>query len=252
MTSGFTRSLPALGAAAIVVFALPTLARVENNDTISACISKDGRVRIVSSATGREEGRERHESRCHREERLVTWNTAGPQGPPGPRGEPGVPGDRGEHGPPGPGFSGIQYYTVGNGDLRPVGGGLFGTSFAPPPGGTFSTAAAPLLAGIHLPQHAQVLEVRAHVFDNSASDATIELIEQALSDGNATILSSVASTGAAAAPYSIDVAPAMPHVVDNARFHYFVRAAPAPVWTATTLQILAVTIAYRLEANPGS
>ena len=180
---------------------------------------------------------------------MITWNVTGSQGPPGPPGPQGPPGNQGS---PGPGFSGIQYYTVGNGDLRPVGGGNFGTSFAPPPGGTFSTAAAPLLAGVHLPQSAQVLAIRAHVFDNSTSDVTIELIEQALPDGNALLVSSVASTGAAGTPYSIDAAPAMPHLVDNAQFHYFVRVLPAPGWTATTLQVLGVTIAYTLLPIPGS
>lgn len=249
MTSRFARSLSVFGAAALVVLALPTITHGENTGRITACISKDGRVRIVSAAETREAGRRRHGSLCHRGERLVTWNIAGPQGPPGPRGEPGIQGERGL---PGPGFSGTQYYTVGNGDLRPAGGGIFGTSFAPPPGGTFSTAAAPLLAGVHLPQHARVLAIRAHVFDDSTSDVTIELIEQALPDGNALLVSSVASTGAAGTPYSIDAAPAMPHVVDNAQFHYFVRVLPAPGWTATTLQVLGVTIVYTLVPIPGS
>ncbi len=252
MTSGCTRSLTRFGAAALVVLTLPAVARGENNDSITACLSRDGRLRILDPPRVPEPGRRQPEATCHRGERLITWNVAGPQGPPGPRGEPGVQGERGELGLRGPGFSGIQYYTVGNGDLRPVGGGLFGTSFAPPPGGTFSTAAAPLLAGIHLPQHAQVLGVRAHVFDNSASNVAIELIEQTLSDGNAAVISSIASTDAAAAPYAIDAAPAPPHVVDNAQFHYFVRVSPSPGWTAATLQILAVTIWYTLEAGPGS
>jgi hypothetical protein len=245
MTSRFARLLSVFGASGLVVLALPTIAHAENNNRITACVSKAGRVRIVSAA--REAGR--HDSVCRRGERVITWNVTGSQGPPGPPGPQGPPGNQG---PPGPGFSGIQYYTVGNGDLRPVGGGNFGTSFAPPPGGTFSTAAAPLLAGVHLPQSAQVLAIRAHVFDNSTSDVTIELIEQALPDGNALLVSSVASTGAAGTPYSIDAAPAMPHLVDNAQFHYFVRVLPAPGWTATTLQVLGVTIAYTLLPIPGS
>ena len=249
MTSRFARSLSVFGAPALVVLALPTIAGGETTDRIRACISKDGRVRIVSAMETPEAGRRRHGETCHRGERLVTWNIAGPQGP---AGSSGPRGPQGNHGPPGPGFSGLQYYTVGNGDLRPVGGGTFGISFAPPPGGSFSTAAAPLLAGVHLPQHARVLAIRAHVFDNSTSDVTIELIEQALPDGNALLVSSVGSTGGAATPYSIDAAPAMPHVVDNAQFHYFVRVLPAPGWTATTLQVLGVTIAYTLEPTPAT
>ena len=237
MTSRFARLLSVFGASALVLLALPTIARGENNNRITACVSKVGRVRIVAAAETREASSPQDESVCRRGERVVTWNITGPQG---------------NQGPPGPGFSGIQYYTVGNGDLRPVGGGMFGTSFAPPPGGTFSTAAAPLLAGVHLPHGAHVLAIRAHVFDNSTSDVTIELIEQALPDGNALLVSSIASAGAAGTPYSIDAAPATPHVVDNAQFHYFVRALPAPGWTATTLQVLGVTIAYTLEPTPAT
>jgi hypothetical protein len=234
MTSFSACSLGRVGAAALIVFALPAIANGENNDRITACVSKEGRMRLVSAP-------------CRRGERLIIWNITGPQGPAG------LQGPHGDQGPPGPGFSGTHYYTVGNGDLRPVGGGVFGTSFAPPPGGTFSTAAAPLLAGVHLPQHAQVLAIRAHVFDNSTSDVTIELIEQTLSDGSAMTLSSIASTGAAGAPYSIDTTPAMPHVVDTSQFHYFVRVSPSPSWTATTLQVIGVTIVYTLDNNtPGS
>ena len=249
MTSHFAPTLRRFGAATAVVLLAPAVANAENNERITACVSKEGRVRIVSAAATREASRGHDDSPCRRGERVVIWNITGPQGPPGPSGPQGPAGDPG---PAGPGFSGTQYYTVGNGDLRPVGGGSFGTSFAPPPGGSFSTAAAPLLAGVHLPQHAQVLAIRAHVFDNSTSDVTIELIEQKLSDGSAMTLSSVGSMGAAGAPSAIDATLAAPHDVDNAQFHYFVRVSPAPGWTATTLQILGVTIAYTLEAVPGS
>jgi len=105
---------------------------------------------------------------------------------------------------------------------------------------------------VHLPQNARVLALRAHVLDNSTSDLTIELIEQALPDGTAATLSSVASAGATAAPYAIDDTLPVAHVVDNAQFHYFVRVSPAPGWTATSLQVIGVTVAYTLVAMPGS
>jgi hypothetical protein len=40
-------------------------------------------------------------------------------------------------------------------------------------------------------------------------------------------------------------------VVDNAQFHYFVRVSPTPGWTATSLQVIGVTIAYTMQV-PGS
>jgi hypothetical protein len=254
MTDRFIWSLRAVGVAAVIALAVPAAASKENEQTIAACISRDGRIRILSAPQLLDARHKREGSTCDRGERLVTWNIAGPPGPAGATGLPGpqgAPGPQGDPGPAGPGFLGIQYYTVGNGDLRPVGGGFFGTSFGPPPGGTFSTAAAPLLAGVHVPQNAHVLAMRAYVLDNSTSDVTIELIAQALLDGSAVTLLSVASADAASAPYAIDSAPAAPQVVDNAQFHYFVRVSPTPGWTATSLQVIGVTIAYTMQV-PGS
>ena len=250
-----TRVLRAFGAAALPVLAMSAAASADTGNRITACVSKDGRVRVVSVGALRHPEPKRDASVCHRGERLVTWGIrgpAGPAGPPGPPGPEGAPGPQGPAGPAGPGFSGIQYYTVGNGDLRPVGSGAFGISFGPPPGGTFSTAAAPLLAGVHLPQGAKVLAVRSHVLDNSTSDLTIELIEQPLGGGLPLLLSSTATTGAAAAPYAIDDTLPVPHDVDNAQFHYFVRVSPAPGWTASSLQVLGVTVAFTFLPVPSS
>lgn len=246
MTNRSTRLLGALAAASLVALATPDAAGADAGETIVACISKEGRVRVISAADVHRSGRKPQGSICHRGERQIAWNVQGPPGPAGPTGPRGPEGPMGPQGPAGPGFTGIQYYTVGNGDLRPV-GGAFGTSFGPPPGGTFSTAGAPLLAGVHLPQGARVVAVRSHVLDNSTSNLTIELIEQPLTGALPLLLSSVSTTGAAAAPYAIDDALPMPHEVDNAQFHYFVRASPSPGWTATTLQVVGVTIAFVLE-----
>jgi hypothetical protein len=248
MTHRWTRLLTALGVATVAAVAAPAPAYADGPDTISACVSREGRIRVISLRELFDLSRKRDSSPCRRGERLVIWNVVGPQGVPGPEGP---QGPQGEPGPAGPGFAGTQYYTVGNGDLRPVGPGNFGTSFAAPPGGTFSTAAAPLMAGIHLPQGATILGMSAHVFDNSASNVTIELIEQSLSDGGAVLLSSAASTDMALAPYSV-TGPPTTHIVDNSQFHYFVRVSPSPSWTTTTLQVLGVTVVYTLEPVPGS
>jgi hypothetical protein len=56
--------------------------------TIQACAAlKDGRLRVVSNA-----------AQCHRRERAVSWNVAGPEGPVGPAGPPGEQGPPGEPG----------------------------------------------------------------------------------------------------------------------------------------------------------
>jgi hypothetical protein len=260
MTHRWTRLLTALGVATVAAVAAPAPAYADGPDTITACVSREGRIRVISLRELSDVSRKRDSSPCRRGERLLIWNVVGPRGPAGPigpQGPQGVPGPegpqgpQGDPGPAGPGFAGTQFYTVGNGDLRPVGPGNFGTSFAAPPGGTFSTAAAPLMAGIHLPQGATILGMTAHVFDNSASNVTIELIEQQMSDGAAVLLSSAASTDAAAAPYPVE-GPATAHVVDNSRAHYFVRVSPSPSWTTTTLQVLGVTVAYTLLPVPSS
>jgi hypothetical protein len=260
MNHRWTHLLTAIGVATVAAVAAPAPAYADRPDTISACVSREGKVRVISLRELFDLSRKRHSSPCGRGERLITWNIVGPQGPAGPigpqgpqgpSGPAGPQGPQGDPGPAGPGFTGTQYYTVGNGDLRPIGQGFFGTSFGPPPGGTFSTAAAPLMAGIHLPQGATILGMTAHVFDNSGSNLTIELIEQQMSDGGAVLISSAASTGAAAAPYAV-AGPATAHVVDNSLSHYFVRVSPSPAWTTTTLQVLGVTVVYTLQPLPTS
>lgn len=255
MTDGLTRVLRALAVSTLAALAIPAGVSAQDSDTITACISKEGRLRVVSRLEQGQSERKKETSACHSGERLITWNLTGPPGPPGPAGPAGpsgADGAQGTPGPAGPGFSGIQYYTVGTGDLRPIGGGAFGTALGPPPGGSFSTSAAPLLAGVHLPQGARVLAIRSHVFDNSMSDLTIDVIEQPLAGAMPLLLSTRMTSGAAAAPYALDETLTAPHEVDNSQFHYFVRVSPMPGWTATSLQVLGVTIAYTLEAVPGS
>lgn len=245
MTYAAIRLMSLAGVCVFATLAMPAPAHADDGETITACVTRDGRVRISSPGSGRN-GRK---AGCRPDERIVTWSVAGPRGP---AGEPGAEGPAGPPGPPGPGLSGVQYYTVGVGDLRPATAGIFGTSFGPPPGGSFSTAAAPLLAAIHVPQGARIAALRAHVFDNSTSDLRIELIEQPLSGELPGLVSAVVSSGAAGAAYAIEDVFTIPHIVDNERFHYFVRILPAPGWTGTTLQAMGATIAYTLPAVPES
>lgn len=264
MALRWTRFVPAFGVVAAAALAAPASATSGDGQTISACVSKDGRVRVLTA--GGPGGGDRKPRGCHRTEYPITWSVVGPegpagpqgpagppgpQGPEGPQGAPGAPGDAGPPGPAGPGFLGVQSYTVGNGDLRANGTGLFATSFGPPPGGTFSTGAAQLMAGIHLPQRSRILGLSAHVFDNSPSNLTVELIEHDLADGSALQLASASSAGAAGTPYTVEGAPAESREVDNERFHYFIRVTPAATWTTTSLQVLGVTVRYTLEAIPG-
>lgn len=248
MALGWTRLVPVLGVAAAASLTGSTLASAGDDQTISACVSKDGRVRVLTAGAPRRGEGDRDAWRCHRGENLLTWSIAGPEGPAGPQGLPGAPG---AVGPPGLGFLGSQFYTVGNGDLKANGTGLFATSFGPPPGGTFSTGAAQLMAGIHVPQGARILALSAHVFDNSPSNLTVELIEHSLADGTALLLASAASSGAAGAPFTVGTPLAEARVVDNDRFHYFIRVMPAPTWTTTSLQVLGITVEYTLEPFAG-
>src|SRR5215216_6583061 len=141
MTYRLILSLRVIGVAALTTLGVSATAHAQNDHAIAACISREGRLRVVSAAEMLHAEPTRDGSLCHRGERLVIWNIAGPPGPRGAPGPQGPQGQQGDPGPAGPGFAGIQYYTVGTGDLRPIGGGFFGTSFGPSPGGTFSTAA---------------------------------------------------------------------------------------------------------------
>src|ERR671926_1278310 len=93
------------GVCALTLLATAGPARGEDGGTITACLARDGRLRIPSASDD-------HKSRspCRHGELLITWNVAGP---PGPVGERGPEGPAGPAGPPGPGLSGIQYFTVG-------------------------------------------------------------------------------------------------------------------------------------------
>ena len=270
------RPATALGFAVLAWLAQPSPAHADSQKTIKACITRDGFARVVSQSDV-DSAQRRGSSPCGRSEQFVSWNVLGPEGPrgdtgvqgpqgiqgiqgprgiqgepgargePGPQGEPGVAGPQGEVGPPGPGFFGVQYFTVGAGDLKTASAGVFATSFGPPPGGTFSTGAVPLIAAVHLPQGAKLLGMTAFVFDNSAQNLGFELIEQTLADGSAVQLASVSSAGAAEAVYALEAPTMVARTVNNALCHYFVRVLPATNWTATTLQVLGITIRYTLE-----
>jgi hypothetical protein len=270
------RPAAALGIGVLAWLALPSPAHADHPKTIKACLNRDGYARVVSQADF-ESAQRRGSSPCSRSEHFVTWNVTGPEGPKGdpgvpgiagpqgiqgPRGiqgepgaqgvagspgEPGIAGPQGEMGPPGPGYSGVQYFTVGAGDLKTATAGVFATSFGPPPGGTFSTGAVPLIAALHLPQGAKLLGMTAFVFDNSQQNLGFELIEQTLTDGTAVQLAAVSSSGTAESVYALDPPTIVPRTVDNARCHYFVRVLPASNWTTTTLQVLGITIRYTLE-----
>ena len=268
------RPAAALGIAVLAWLALPSAARADDNQkSIKACITRDGFARVVSQSDY-ESAQRRGSSPCSRSEHFVTWNVLGPEGPkgdpgvpgtagpqgvqgtqgaqgiqgaPGPQGGTGAAGPQGEVGPPGPGYSGVQYFTVGAGDLKTATAGVFATSFGPPPGGTFSTGAVPLIAALHLPQGSKLLGMTVFVFDNSLQNLGFELIEQNLGDGTAVQLASVSSTGAAESVYSLEAQTMVPRTVDNAHCHYFVRVMPATNWTTTTLQVLGITIRYTLE-----
>lgn len=66
-------------------------ASADSTQTINACVSHHGFVRIVTAGTA-----------CHRGETAISWNTVGPAGPQGPAGPAGPAGQQGPAGPQGP------------------------------------------------------------------------------------------------------------------------------------------------------
>jgi len=91
----------AIAAGLWVLLVGPSLCRAE---TIYGCVkSPAGTLRIVSSPNS-----------CDRNERAISWNSAGAQGSPGPKGEPGPKGDQGAPGPAGePGPAASVYRFAG-------------------------------------------------------------------------------------------------------------------------------------------
>jgi hypothetical protein len=91
VAAGFAMLLLAAGGAYASIAALTT------SETITACKSRTGDIRIVDDAMS-----------CRNQEVSISWNTEGPPGPAGPAGPPGPPG------PPGTGgLSKLEYVTAG-------------------------------------------------------------------------------------------------------------------------------------------
>jgi len=176
----------------------------------------------------------------------------GPQGdpgPPGPKGEPGAEGPQGAQGPAGPGFSGPQYYTIGNGDLRGAGTSTAVQVFAAGVRGTYILGGeARLVAGVHLPQNATISRVTMRGFDsNATSDIRVELLAQDQRTGAFTQLHP-ASLASGTSTGLFEVSADVPFVrVDNDAYHYFVHVTSTAGWAGPTLQIVGIVIGYSLE-----
>jgi hypothetical protein len=276
MQSRVIRPLSAVGFAVVVsAIAFGATTASAEDDAIYACVARDGSVRVLKHPHEKDK---RWSSLCRRDEQLVTWNVEGPQGPKGQAGAPGAAGPQGSQGiqgpqgevgpqgpqgeqgpvgpqgeqgatgPAGPGFSGVQYYTVGAGDLR--GSGVV-QSFLPPPGGTFvQTGEGRLLAGIHLPEGARILGVVMTGSDvSTAVNLRADLLAQDLATGNALTLATSQSAGSAglfAAPATLTADAATP--VANGVHHYFVQVSAAGGgWGGQSLQVIGISIAYTLE-----
>jgi hypothetical protein len=87
---------------AIVLVGGATWALANDDNTIYACVSPAGMVRIVSDPT-----------ECRQAETPYSWNMEGPQGPPG---EDGPQGEKGDPGDP------VGFYTVVNKMAEGLGG----------------------------------------------------------------------------------------------------------------------------------
>ena len=224
------------------------------SDMLLACAERNGELRLVES-----------HRECRRNEVPVRWNVrgpqgsqgeAGPQGPQGPTGPQGEQGPQGElgpqgaRGPAGPGFSGPQYYALGNGDFRGVTPATQLVMFpVAPPRGVYVTGGgdARLVAGVHLPQNAIVTDVTVRGFDGTAAaDLRVEFVAQDQLSGASTPLHAVplGSTGSAGAFNETAAVNAV--AIDNLNFHYFVHVTSStPAW-GPQLQVLGVVISYRM------
>jgi hypothetical protein len=242
---------------------------------VRACADKQGDLRIVDS----------HDE-CRRNETPVQWNVRGPQGPrgeigpqgvpgqpgiqgpqgdrgpigpEGPKGEPGEQGPQGDvgpqgaQGPAGPGFSGMQYYTVGSGDLRGVTPASQVLAFpaGPSPRGIYvNSGENRLVAGIHLPQHAVISEVSLRGADaNAASDLRVELIAQDQLSGAPTPLHAAFGSTGSGGLFNVST-PVNAAVVDNKNFYYLVQVTSTGPW-GQALQVLGVVVTYTMP-TPGS
>ena len=249
-------------ASALAVVAPASLRAEESVSIINACVSQDGHVRLLKNLRV-DLKKKQPRLECRRGEKLITWNVTGPRGPEGPsgpigpsglqgtqgpQGVDGQQGEQGQQGPSGPGFSGTQYYIVGNGDLR--GSGVV-QSLAAAPGGAFvQTGEGRLLGGVHLPEGAHITGVTLTGFDvNVAANLRLDLIAQDLATGTPITLGVAASTGNAgafAAPAALAPEAALP--VSNSTHHYLVQlSAVGGGWGGQTLQVLGVSIAYTFE-----
>jgi Collagen triple helix repeat (20 copies) len=238
------------------------------DDVMLACADRSGELRLVES-----------HRECRRNEAPVRWNVVGPrgtqgdmgpQGPQGPegakgetgpKGEPGVQGEtgaqgdvgpQGARGPAGPGFSGTQYYTLGNGDFRGV---TLATQLVmfpiAPPRGLYVTAGgdARLVAGVHLPQNAIVTDVTVRGLDASAAaDLRVEFLAQDQMSGATTPLTAgpFGSTGNAGA--FNETTPVSSVSIDNQNFHYFVHVTSSAASWGPQLQVFGIVITYRMPA----
>ena len=101
------RTAGTLGLAFLSWHATPVAAQT-NNNTIYACVSRDGDVRVVNPT-----------ERCWRHETRIHWNVVGPQGPAGAQGPQGLVGPKGPQGAPG--AQGPQGIPGSQGPIGPTG-----------------------------------------------------------------------------------------------------------------------------------
>jgi hypothetical protein len=248
--------------ATMLLAPLPGLASDQRHDprvppgphdgVLLACADRQGDLRVVDS----------HDE-CRRNETPVRWNIRGPEGPQGEQGPQGVAGPQGlqgeqgpqgdigpqgARGPAGPGFSGTQFYAVGNGDFRGVSPAtqlvMFGVQ---PPRGVHvaGTADLRLVAGVHLPQNAVISDITLRGTDASpTSDLRVELIAQDQLSSAATPLHMPVASSGVPGPFSVSAA-VDSAIVDNQNFHYFVHVSSTATW-GPPLQVLGVVVTYTM------
>lgn len=105
-------------------------------------------------------------------------------------------------------------------------------------------ATTPVVASVNLPDGAKVIEFKAYIYDNSASDLTVRLYRLPFNSGYYT-MASVSSTGTPGETSYTDTTISY-NTIDNSKNTYIVRG-DCSSWDSSNLQLASICIKYTLD-----
>jgi len=181
----------------------------------------------------------------------------GPQGPVGPAGAQGFPGGIGPTGPTGPagsnglGFYGTQKLEISASSFNAADtyqGTVLRNGLAPGNVGVSrSSGMDALLAGVHLPDGAQIQAITFHGYQGTPTFfVTARLIELPHTSSSTSTLATIGSGAGNVGGYTVSAN--VTHTVDLANSTYFVSVTPPPPfgWNGTAVAVRSVVIDYTL------